>query len=255
MEDYKKKEEERFKEFSKFAKFNTTMVENMQTLSAMNNYYNWLADIIKPYAGNRILDVGVANGNLSNFFLDKELLLGLDVSQDYLEIVKKRFNGKTNFKTYLSDASNAKTMAPLKKYKFDTAITMNVLEHIKDDQKAMKNVYDVLEPGAHFLIIVPAMNFLYAILDFEGGHFRRYTKTELSSKLKKAGFNIIKMHYINFPGAVGWYLNYVLLKKKLFAKGTFKLYNNLVPVFRATESVIKFPFGMSVIAIAQKPKN
>jgi len=231
------------------------MVENMQTLSAMTNYYNWLADTIIPYSGQRVLDVGVANGNLSNFFLDKEFLMGLDISEDYLKIVRKRFAGKTNFKTVLADASDTQAMADLKKYKFDTAITMNVLEHIEDDQKAMKNVYQILEPGAHFLIIVPAMNFLYAILDYEGGHFRRYTKTELGSKLRNAGFKIIKMHYINFPGAVGWYFNYVLLKKKLFAKGTFKLYNNLVPIFRAVESIIKFPFGMSVIAIAQKPEN
>jgi SAM-dependent methyltransferase len=132
---------------------------------------------------------------------------------------------------------------------------MNVLEHIKDDQKAINNVYQILEPGAHFLIIVPAMDFLYAILDYEGGHYRRYTKSELSMKLKRAGFQIVKMHYINFPGAVGWYFNYVLLKKKLFAKGTFKLYNSLVPIFRLVESIVKFPFGMSVIAIAKKPNS
>ncbi|MBM3247388.1 class I SAM-dependent methyltransferase [Candidatus Pacearchaeota archaeon] len=255
LKKFKIREQKRFLEYSKFANFNTTMVENMQTLSSMTNYYNWLSDIIRPHAGQRILDVGVANGNLSNFFLDKDFLMGLDVSQDYLEIVKKRFAGKSNFHTFLSDASDANKMMALKKYKFDTAITMNVLEHIEDDSLAIKNVYNVLEPGAKFLVIVPAMNFLYAILDFEGGHFRRYTKQELGLKLKRAGFKIIKMHYINVAGALGWYLNYVLLKKKLFAKGTFKLYNNLVPLFRVVESIVKFPFGMSVIAIAEKPRN
>lgn len=252
MNNYNLEEERILNKFSKIAKFNTTMVENMQTLSSMNNYYKWLASILRPYIGKRVLDVGCANGNLSQFFLNKELNVGLDISPEYLKLVSERFKG-TNYKTYLADAANIKQMTPLKKFKFDTAITMNVFEHIKDDVQAFKNVYEVLEPGAHFLVIVPAMSQLYAILDYEGGHFRRYNKKVLAGKLKAAGFKIIQARYINVAGAIGWYVNYTLMKKRLFSKGTFGLYNKLVPLFKFTENLIKFPFGMSVIVVCQKP--
>lgn len=254
MNKFQLDEELTLEKFSKMAKFNTTMVENMQTLSSMNNYYKWLASVVSPHVGKKVLDVGCANGNLSQFFLDRSLV-GIDISKDYLKIISERFKNARDFKTHLIDASNPKEMAVLKKYKFDTAITMNVFEHIKDDVSAFKNVFQVLEPGAKFIVIVPAMKQLYAILDYEGGHFRRYNRKDLTSRLKAAGFNIIRSRYINVPGAVGWFINYTLLKKKLFAKGTFGLYNTLVPLFKLTETIVKFPFGMSVIAIAQKPKQ
>lgn len=250
---YKLRDKKNLKKYSKVAKFNSTLVENMHTLSSMNNYYSWLADVIRPFIGKRILDVGCANGNLTQFFLDREEIVGLDISQEYLDIINNRFKGQPNFKTQIADAANSKQMAQFKRGKFDTAITMNVLEHIEDDEAAMKNVFDVLEPGANFSIIVPAMNWMYAILDYEGGHFRRYSKKELIFKLKKAGFTIRSARYINFPGAVGWYVNYTLMKKRLFGKGTFGLYNKLVPLFRFCESIVKLPFGMSVIVTAQKP--
>ena len=247
-------EEKTLDKFSKIARFNTTMVENMETLSSMNNYYKWLTSTIRPYVGKKVLDVGCANGNLSQFFLDREVV-GMDISPEYLKMINERFKNAKSFKTHLIDAGDSKQMSQLKKYKFDTAITMNVFEHIKDDVSAFRNVFDVLKPGARFIVIVPAMRQLYAILDYEGGHFRRYNRKDLTEKLKLAGFKTVRSRYINVPGAVGWYINYTLLKKRLFAKGTFALYNKLVPLFKLTESIIKFPFGMSVIAIAQKPKQ
>lgn len=250
-------EEKRLKKFEKIAKFNSTLVENMQTLSSMNEYYRWLAGVLRKYVGKRkrVLDVGCANGNLTQFFLDKEFILGMDISQDYLDAVKKRFKDNANFHTALVDASNAEQMLKLKKGNFDMAITMNVLEHIKDDVSAFRNVYSALVPGGRFLIIVPAMSALYAILDYEGGHYRRYDKLEIKRKLRAAGFNIVKVRYLNVPGAIGWYVNYTLLKKRLFSKGTFGLYNKLVPFFRFIENLIEFPFGMSVIAVAEKPHS
>jgi SAM-dependent methyltransferase len=170
-------------------------------------------------------------------------------------MIQERFKNAKNFSTFLIDASNPKQMEKLQKFEFDTAISMNVFEHIKDDVSAFKNVFNVLKPGAHFMVIVPAMKQLYAILDYEGGHFRRYNRKDLTSRLKVAGFQIVHSRYINFPGAVGWFINYTLMKKRLFAKGTFKMYNNLVPLFKLTESIVKFPFGMSVIAIAKKPEQ
>lgn len=245
-------EQERLKKFAKLAKFNSTLVENMETLSRMNKYYWWLSDCLRPYTGKRIIDVGCANGNLTQFFLDRELVVGMDISEEYLKIIKDRFKDKTNFKTELADASNMRTMSKLKKYRFDTAISMNVFEHIKNDIQAFRNVYNILVPGGRFLIIVPAMNMLYSILDYEGGHYRRYGKLEMKRKLKKAGFKIEKCYYFNLPGATGWFVNYTLLKKRLFDQGTFSLYNKLVPLFRFIESILKFPVGMSVIAVARK---
>ena len=207
---------------------------------------------MRKYAGKRILDFGCGNGNLSAFFLDKELLVGLDYSEDYIRRFNERFKGKPNVKSILMDATDKKAADAIKKYKFDTIITMNTLEHIKNDQPAFDNAYRILEKGGKFLIIVPAMGFLYSILDYEGGHFRRYTTSEISQRIKKAGFKIKRLHYFNLPGALGWYVINVLMKKRIYSKGTFGLYNSLVPVFKLCETIVRPPFGLSVFCVAEK---
>jgi len=240
------------KDYEKIAKFDSTLIDNMEILSSMDNYYKWIGSLMIRHAGKRVLDFGCGNGNLTPMFLDKEIVVGLDYYKEYVKMYGDRFKKNKNVSAVLGDATDKKTADELKKNKFDTIITMNTLEHIKDDQLAFDNAYRILEKGGKFIIIVPAMGFLYSILDYEGGHFIRYTTGEIRDRVKKAGFKVKKLHYFNFPGAVGWYLIHVLMKKRIYSKGTFGLYNSLVPIFKAVESVIRPPVGLSVFCVAEK---
>ncbi|MEK6928698.1 MAG: class I SAM-dependent methyltransferase [Nanoarchaeota archaeon] len=238
--------------YAKIAKFDSTLVENMEILSSMDQYYSWVGGVLKKYSGKRVLDIGCANGNITNIFMDKEFVMGVDYSKEYITQIKERFKGEKNFKAVHLDITDTKRAILLKKHKFDTIVTMNTFEHIKDDALAFKNSYNILEKGGKFLILVPAMRFLYSILDYEGGHYLRYTKKELAERIKKAGFKIEEVFYINLAGAVGWYFVHVLMKKRIYSKGTFSLYNNLVPLFKFCENIIRPPFGLSVVCIAKK---
>ncbi len=244
--------EANLKSFEKIAKFDSTLVDNMEILSSMDNYYKWIGSLMRKYAGRKVLDFGCGNGNLTPMFLDKEIVVGLDYSKNYVKMYSERFKGSKNVKAVLGDATDKKAADELKKYKFDTIITMNTLEHIKNDQLAFNNAYRILEKGGRFIIIVPAMGFLYSILDYEGGHFRRYTVPEIAERVKKAGFKIKRLHYFNLPGALGWYLINVLMKKRIYSQGTFNIYNSLVPLFKAFENVVRPPFGLSVFCVAEK---
>lgn len=243
------------KDYEKVAKFDSTLVENMSILSSMDNYYEWLGSILRKNSGNRILDVGCGNGNLTSVFVDKEFVMGLDPSKDYIKQVDERFKGRKNFHSILLDMTDRKRALALKKYKFDTIITMNTYEHIKDDQAAFNIAHEVLEDNGTFLIIVPASDWLYSILDYEGGHFRRYSKQELKTKMQRAGFKIEQLYFINMAGALGWYFNYVLLKKRIYSAGTFKVYNALVPLFKFSEKIIPAPFGLSLVCVGRKVKR
>ncbi len=239
-------------EYAKIAKFDSTLVENMEILSSMDNYYKWVGGQIKKQSGNRVLEIGCANGNLLSLFMDKEFVLGADYSKDYLKKINARFKNKKNFKSVFLDATDSKNAISLKRHKIDTIITMNTFEHIKDDFAAFKNAYNILEKGGRFIILVPAGMWLYSILDYEGGHFRRYTKNELKSKIEKAGFKIESIKHINLAGALGWYFNHTFMKKRIYSPSTFKVYNALVPVFKFIENIIPAPFGLSLIAVAKK---
>jgi hypothetical protein len=93
---------------------------------------------------------------------------------------------------------------------------------------------------------------LYSILDYEVGHYRRYTRAELSAKLEAAGFAVVEAKYVNLPGALGWYLAHVLLKRRIYSPLSFRVYNFLAPSFRRLESLLTPPFGLSVLCVGKK---
>lgn len=69
---------------------------------------------------------------------------------------------------------------------------LNVLEHIKDDDKALAEVNKILNNQGIFIIEVPSGKFLYDEYDRKFLHYRRYNMQEIEKKLIKAGFKIEK---------------------------------------------------------------
>ncbi len=152
---------------------------------------------------------------------------------------------------YVADISEEKTLDFDKK--FDTIVCVNVLEHIKDDEKALANMFRLLSPKGNLLLFVPALSQLYGALDKQLGHFRRYTKNMLSKKILKAGFQIKKISYSNFFGIFGWYLNSRILKRKRFSILQPLIFDKFVPLISRTESLLELPIGMSLFLVAEKP--
>lgn len=66
----------------------------------------------------------------------------------------------------------------------------DVLEHIKDDGKFLRELKTLLIPDGRLYITVPAYNALWSSEDDIAGHYRRYTKKELENKLKQAGYEV-----------------------------------------------------------------
>ena len=80
---------------------------------------------------------------------------------------------------------------------FDVIGAFDVIEHIKEDEKVLNEIYAALKPKGFFLLSVPQHMFLWSRYDEVGCHFRRYSLTELTSKLQKAGFGIVETTSFN----------------------------------------------------------
>src|SRR5207248_7402420 len=102
-------------------------------------------------------------------------------------------------------------------------------------------------------LFVPARPEIYALMDRDFGHFRRYTFRDLKAKLSRAGFNITRLHYFNVAGYFAWWLNFCALKKRRFEPGKVRVYDRYIfpAVYWLESRVLRPPFGQSLVAIAR----
>ncbi|MDP4011137.1 MAG: methyltransferase domain-containing protein, partial [Candidatus Roizmanbacteria bacterium] len=68
---------------------------------------------------------------------------------------------------------------------FDVVMASDVIEHIKDDVLAIKNLWSFVKPGGVMLITVPAHSYLYGKRDEKWGHYRRYDAEVLLERINE----------------------------------------------------------------------
>ena len=75
----------------------------------------------------------------------------------------------------------------------------DVVEHIEDDAGFVRSIGELLEPGGHFFVTVPAFQSLWSSVDVAAGHYRRYTRAELRNLFESAGLVPVFDSYIFWP--------------------------------------------------------
>lgn len=75
----------------------------------------------------------------------------------------------------------------------------DVLEHIEDEQAALRQVNELLTAGGRLFLTVPAYSFLFSADDAAAGHYRRYTVSNLSRALARSGFRVEFASYMFAP--------------------------------------------------------
>lgn len=74
---------------------------------------------------------------------------------------------------------------------FDVAGAFDVLEHIEEDEAVLGQMHDAVKPGGGIILTVPQHPALWSGVDEYSCHKRRYTRSELIGKVRKAGFEPI----------------------------------------------------------------
>lgn len=216
----------------------------------------------------KLLDAGCGFGQYDRFILSEfsnVAVDSVDVKKDYLRDNEQYFNsevkqGKIRF--YYADLLRFETDTT-----FDMAICIDVLEHIEEDVRVMKNISANLKQGGYFLMHSPSH---YSEEDgdeddsFVGEHARPgYSKEEISAKLEQAGLQPKTVHYTyGFWGHKAWVLSVKwpmiwFNKLGLFATIPLLIYYPVVMPFcllmNLADLYTKNEKGNGIYALAIKP--
>lgn len=224
--------------------------QTLQRMKKLHRYNQWIFSKFQPYLGRRVLETGSGIGNITKFLLDRDLIIATDVEPKYLTLLKNTFGKYKKFMIEQLDISGPEVKR-YQSYHIDSVICFNVLEHIEQDEKPLKKIFELLEPGGRLLLLVPSHPWLYGSLDEHLGHQRRYGKKELRNKLETAGFRVIFLKHFNRIGILGWFLDSRILRRKRLPLFQLRIYNLFVPLFKL-EKFFPLPFGTSLLAVAEK---
>jgi 2-polyprenyl-3-methyl-5-hydroxy-6-metoxy-1,4-benzoquinol methylase len=182
-------------------------------------------------------------------------VLGVDSNQLALNYCKAR--------GVKADYGELENRLELDSNSIDAVLLLDVLEHIDDESKALKEALRILKPNGILICTVPAYQWLWTKRDVYHHHKRRYSRKSLMSTLKLPYADIRRITYINtflFPVA----LAERLLRKFIFVKSSpgdivlppSWLNAGLKSIFAAERFVINagisFPFGLSLLAVLCK---
>lgn len=216
----------------------------------------FLKKYLKKKHDLKIVDIGCGAGGMIDLLGYYGTVTGVDKNKHIVHHNKK--NGRKVYcgnldKLNFSDNS------------FELVTLLEVLEHVNDDMKGLKEVYRILKPEGIFFISVPAFPILWSSHDYASHHKRRYTKKELEMKLLKSGFDILNISFFDsflFPIIVIYRFWANLIGKDKF-KSNFINYppfiNSFLKVIFCSEAFFlekfNFPLGVSLLAIVKKKKE
>src|ERR1700735_4991363 len=148
------------------------IVEDQQRMSRARNYFAWQARLILPELGRRVIEIGCGIGNFTELLTDREAVIAIDAEPDCIAIVKSRCPAVHAFTL---DASS-ESLRDLARFRPDSCVLLNVLEHINDDSGTIQRITSILPARGRIVLLAPAFPSLYGPIDRNLGHFRRYSR-------------------------------------------------------------------------------
>ena len=141
-------------------------------------------------AGARILDAGCGSGRNMVELARRGRVSGVELAPQSLEVARRRNLGP------VLEGSLDEPL-PLADGAFDLAVALDVLEHVRDDGAALRELARVLAPGGRLLVTVPQYGWLWGEHDVLAHHHRRYTRSLLLGRAAAAGFGAERVTAFN----------------------------------------------------------
>ncbi|MBL8211692.1 MAG: glycosyltransferase [Bryobacterales bacterium] len=225
--------------------------QTLDALTAAPRFNSWMAETVKPYLGETVLEIGAGIGNLTQTLAPKRRrYIATDIDEEHLARLSNRFSHRPTLEVRRCDLANTRDFQGLE-HSVDTVVCLNVLEHVKDDIAGLKNIHASLKPGGRAVILVPHDQKIFGTLDTALGHFRRYSHGELTERLRNNGFEVERILEFNRISRYPWWITGQVFKSKDLSGFQMKVFDRFVWLWRKLDNVLPWP-PVSIIAIAKK---
>jgi 2-polyprenyl-3-methyl-5-hydroxy-6-metoxy-1,4-benzoquinol methylase len=154
--------------------------------------------------------------------------------------------------------------------RWDVAFLLDVLEHIPDDERVLRQVRQALRPGGMLLVTTPALRAFWTYNDVLAHHVRRYSLGDFSRLADACGLQLCFARYFMFL------LSPLLLLSRLRAPDPARMSESeqraylarthRVPSWPVNQALrlifslespagvwLSFPWGTSVLAVLRRP--
>ena len=172
----------------------------------------------------------------------------IDIDEAIIALAKVATTANANVTIEVVDATEGGWSG-----QFETAVALEVIEHIEDDRAVLETIFRALVPGGRLVLKVPACPAIFGQIDVAVGHHRRYARRGLAEILRQVGFINVDTWHFNAAGILGWWINGKLLGRSMPPAEQIRLFDMLVPVLSRIERSIRPPTGLSLFAVASKP--
>ncbi|MES1173840.1 MAG: class I SAM-dependent methyltransferase [Myxococcales bacterium] len=220
----------------------------LELFSKAVNWKRYWAGRLRPYVHGNVLDVGAGLGATFDYLADAaDSWTCLEPDAQLCAQLAARLASHARPPQVICGTLE---QLPAER-KFDTAVYIDVLEHIEHDAEQVSAVIDRLNPGGTLIVLSPALPFLYSPFDESVGHFRRYTRQSLAA-VAPPSLALQAWFFLDGLGVLAS-LFARFAKRSAPTKAQVEIWDKtLVPVSRITDALTSRLFGRSIVMVWTK---
>jgi hypothetical protein len=216
------------------------------------NWKRYWSSEIRSYLCGDILEVGAGLGANTEFIKSHGISSWtcLEPDPDLVSRMRSRFATQSSLAECHVEIGTTETLRSVRQ--FDGIIYIDVLEHIEMDHAELARASRLLRKAGKIIVLAPAHQWLYTPFDCAIGHFRRYDKATLCSRMPNDG-SVIRLDYMDSVGMLASLGNRIFLRQSAPSLKQILFWDHfLVRPSRLLDHLTLHMIGKSILGVWEK---